>query len=183
MKVRCCSRLRMSRKKKRAQFNFTLSLRERGITVPFVSGGFETRPYGTGTRGFWHRGIGGILASSCPITSTASSYWWYFGIIVLARAFFALSCCRGGYITRPHGDTSYGDFGIIILARVFLHYRIWWAGLKPAPTGVRWGCCAQSRQRYRRIGGGFGIIVLARGSRPYRGSLWLLCPITSTASS
>jgi len=50
----------------------------------------------------------------------------------------ALSCCRGGFQTRPHGDASYGDTGIIVLARGFLHYRIWWAGLKPAPTGVRW---------------------------------------------
>jgi len=95
----------------------------------------------------------------------------------------ALSCCRGGFQTRPQGDASYGDTGIIILARVFLHYRIWWAGLKPAPTGVRWGCCAQSRLRHRRNGGGFWhyhigtgifcIIILSGGyiTRPYRGSL------------
>ena len=73
-------------------------------------GGFETRPY---------RGSLGLL---CPITSAVSSYWWYFGIIVLARAFFALSCCRGGFQTRPQGDASYGDTGIIVLARGFFAF-------------------------------------------------------------
>ena len=60
----------------------------------------------------------------------------------------------GGFETRPYRGSfnvgvvmpnhvygivvMVGDLGIIVLARGFLHYRIWWAGLKPAPTGVRW---------------------------------------------
>jgi len=106
----------------------------------------------------------------------------------------ALSCCRGGFQTRPHGDASYGDTGIIVLARVFLHYRIWWAGLKPAPTGVRWGCCAQSRLRHRRIGGILGLsywhgdflhyhIVGRVYNPPLQGFVGLSCPITSTVLS
>jgi hypothetical protein len=65
-----------------------------------------------------------------------------FGDYRIGTGIFCIIILSGGFETRPHGDTSYGDFGIIILARVFLHYSIWWAGLKPAPTRVRWGCCA-----------------------------------------
>ena len=34
----------------------------------------------------------------------------------------ALSCCRGGFQTRPQGDASYGDTGIIVLARGFFAF-------------------------------------------------------------
>jgi len=109
---------------------------------------------------------------SCPITSTVLSYWWYFGIIILARGFFAFSYLVGGFETRPYRGSlgccaqsrlrhrrNGGGFGIIVLARGFFALSYCRAGLKPAPTRVRWGCCAQSRLRYRRIGGGFGIVV------------------------
>ena len=194
MKVRCCSLLMMSRKKNRAQFNFPLFLRERGITVPFVSGGFETRPYGTGTRGFWHRGIGGILASSCPITSAASSYWWYFGIIVLARGSRHYRVVGAGFKPARKGMRHTGIPALSYWHGDFLHYHIVGRVYNPPLQGFVGLLCpitsaASSYWWY------FGIIILARGffafsylvggfeTRPYRGSLGLLCPITSTASS
>ena len=51
-----------------------------GFGIIVLVGGFQTRPYGTGTRGFCHRGIGG-----------------YFGIVVF---------CRGGFQTRPKRNLS-----------------------------------------------------------------------------
>jgi len=50
-----------------------------GFGIIVLVGGFQTRPYGTGTRGFCHRGIGGD--------------------------FVIVAFCRGGFQTRPHGES------------------------------------------------------------------------------
>jgi len=79
-----------------------------GFGIIVLVGGFETRPYGTGTRGFWHFGIGG-----------------YFGIVVF---------CRGGFQTRPHGR-GHGDFVIVALVGILSLWSFVGAGFKPARTG------------------------------------------------